>query len=68
MRDPMSAAEIEAVFTPLRTAVIGAGPSGFYAMGQLLAEGFEVDLFDVPRRRSGSCGRAWRRIIRRSRR
>jgi ferredoxin--NADP+ reductase len=30
----------------LRAAIVGAGPSGFYASGQLLAEGFKVDLFD----------------------
>ena len=29
-----------------RAAVIGAGPSGFYTAGQLLAEGFSVDLID----------------------
>ncbi len=34
-------------FAPaLRAAVVGAGPSGFYATGQLLAEGFAVDLYD----------------------
>jgi ferredoxin--NADP+ reductase len=32
---------------PLRVAVVGAGPSGFYATGQLLGDGFEVDLYDV---------------------
>ncbi len=32
---------------PRRAAVVGAGPSGFYAAGQLLAAGFEVDLFDA---------------------
>jgi ferredoxin--NADP+ reductase len=31
---------------PLRVAIVGAGPSGFYAAGALLAEGFAVDLFD----------------------
>jgi ferredoxin--NADP+ reductase len=31
----------------LRAAVIGAGPSGFYATDQLLAAGFEVDLIDA---------------------
>lgn len=30
----------------LRVAIVGAGPSGFYASGQLLAEGFSVDLID----------------------
>jgi ferredoxin--NADP+ reductase len=30
-----------------RIAVIGAGPSGFYASDQLLAQGFEVDLIDL---------------------
>ncbi len=35
--------------TPLRVAIVGAGPSGFYAAGQLLAVGeprFAVDLYD----------------------
>ena len=31
----------------LRAAVIGAGPSGFYATDQLLDAGFEVDLIDA---------------------
>ena len=31
----------------LRAAVIGAGPSGFYATDQLLAAGFSVDLYDA---------------------
>jgi ferredoxin--NADP+ reductase len=31
----------------MRVAVIGAGPAGFYATDQLLAAGFEVDLFDA---------------------
>jgi ferredoxin--NADP+ reductase len=30
----------------LRAAIVGAGPSGFYAADQLLKEGFAVDLFD----------------------
>lgn len=30
----------------LRAAIVGAGPSGFYAAGQLIAEGFAVDLID----------------------
>jgi ferredoxin--NADP+ reductase len=30
----------------LRAAIVGAGPSGFYASGQLLAAGFAVDLID----------------------
>ncbi|WP_354699422.1 NADPH-ferredoxin reductase FprA [Paraconexibacter sp. AEG42_29] len=33
--------------SPLRVAIVGAGPSGFYAAGQLLAEGFEVDVYDA---------------------
>jgi ferredoxin/flavodoxin---NADP+ reductase len=33
--------------TPLRAAIVGAGPSGFYAADQLLKEGFEVDLYDA---------------------
>ena len=33
--------------TPLRVAIVGAGPSGFYAAGQLLGDGFEVDLYDA---------------------
>src|ERR1700750_2726949 len=32
---------------PLRAAIVGAGPSGFYAAEQLLKAGFEVDLFDA---------------------
>jgi ferredoxin--NADP+ reductase len=32
---------------PLRAAIVGAGPSGFYAADQLLKEGFDVDLFDA---------------------
>ncbi len=31
---------------PQRVAILGAGPSGFYAADQLLAAGFEVDLLD----------------------
>jgi ferredoxin/flavodoxin---NADP+ reductase len=31
---------------PQRAAIVGAGPSGFYAADQLLKAGFEVDLFD----------------------
>jgi ferredoxin--NADP+ reductase len=31
----------------VRAAVVGAGPSGFYATDQLLDAGFEVDLFDA---------------------
>src|SRR5215218_5081335 len=30
-----------------RIAVVGAGPSGFYASDQLLTRGFEVDLIDL---------------------
>src|SRR5215203_6948092 len=30
-----------------RIAIIGAGPSGFYAAEQLLGQGFEVDLLDL---------------------
>ena len=33
--------------TTLRAAVVGAGPSGFYATDQLLKAGFEVDLLEV---------------------
>jgi ferredoxin--NADP+ reductase len=33
--------------TPLRAAIVGAGPSGFYAAEGLLKAGFEVDLYDV---------------------
>lgn len=32
---------------PARAAVVGAGPSGFYAADQLLDAGFEVDVYDV---------------------
>src|SRR3954462_11915818 len=31
----------------MRAAVVGAGPSGFYASDQLLDAGFEVDLLDA---------------------
>ena len=31
----------------LRVAVVGAGPSGFYATDQLLKAGFEVDLLEI---------------------
>src|SRR3954449_11732892 len=31
----------------MRAAVVGAGPSGFYAADQLLRAGFEVDLLDA---------------------
>ncbi len=37
----------EPSLAPLRVAVVGAGPSGFYAAGQLLGDGFEVDLYDA---------------------
>ena len=30
-----------------RVAIVGAGPSGFYAADQLLGQGFEVDLIDL---------------------
>src|SRR5215216_4964009 len=30
-----------------RIAIVGAGPSGFYAAEQLLSQGFEVDLLDL---------------------
>ena len=32
---------------PLRAAIVGAGPSGFYAGEQLLEAGLEVHLFDA---------------------
>ena len=31
----------------LRTAIIGAGPAGFYAAAALLGEGFAVDMYDM---------------------
>src|SRR6476660_4280892 len=31
----------------LRAAVVGAGPSGFYATDQLLKAGFDVDLLEI---------------------
>jgi len=31
----------------MRAAIIGAGPSGFYATGMLLNAGFSVDLYDI---------------------
>jgi ferredoxin/flavodoxin---NADP+ reductase len=33
--------------TPKRAAIVGAGPSGFYAADQLLKAGFAVDLLDA---------------------
>src|SRR6201996_5265061 len=36
-----------AVDTMNRAAIVGAGPSGFYAADQLLKAGWEVDLFDA---------------------
>src|SRR3954468_14296918 len=33
--------------SPLRAAVIGAGPAGFYTAAQLLKADFEVDLYDA---------------------
>ena len=30
-----------------RAAIVGAGPSGFYATEALLKQGFEVDLYDA---------------------
>src|ERR1700761_621523 len=33
--------------SPLRAAIVGAGPSGFYAAEQLLGAGLEVDVFDA---------------------
>src|SRR3954470_8386213 len=33
--------------SPLRAAVIGAGPAGFYTADQLLKADFEVDLYDA---------------------
>ena len=38
---------MSAAVSHLRAAVIGAGPSGFYATDQLLDAGFEVDLIDA---------------------
>jgi ferredoxin--NADP+ reductase len=35
------------VHTVHRAAIVGAGPSGFYAADQLLKAGFEVDMLDV---------------------
>ena len=32
---------------PLRAAIIGSGPAGFYAAAALLARAFEVDVYDV---------------------
>ena len=43
---PMPATDTQ-VGADRRVAVIGAGPSGFYASEQLLAKGFEVDLIDL---------------------
>jgi ferredoxin--NADP+ reductase len=38
---------VTSVAAPRRAAIVGAGPSGFYAADQLLKAGFEVDLFDA---------------------
>jgi ferredoxin/flavodoxin---NADP+ reductase len=38
---------IEPDLTRQRAAIVGAGPSGFYAAGGLLKAGFEVDLYDA---------------------
>ena len=32
--------------SPIRVAVVGSGPAGFYAAGQLLTKGAEVDMFE----------------------
>ena len=37
-----------------RAAIVGAGPSGFYAADQLLKAGFAVDLYDTPDVSAGS--------------
>jgi ferredoxin--NADP+ reductase len=41
------AAPVEQVGEGRPVAIVGAGPSGFYAAEQLLARGFEVDLLDL---------------------
>jgi ferredoxin--NADP+ reductase len=40
------ARSIDGVSEPLRVAVVGSGPAGFYAAGALLAGGAEVDLLE----------------------
>jgi ferredoxin--NADP+ reductase len=32
---------------PLRAAIVGSGPAGFYAAAALLARDFEVDVYDM---------------------
>jgi ferredoxin--NADP+ reductase len=44
--DPTSNVQGMTSSAPLRAAIIGAGPSGFYATDQLLKQGFAVDLYD----------------------
>ena len=54
---------------PLRVAIIGSGPSGFYAAERLLnAEDLsvQVDISTACRRPSASCAAAWRPTTRRS--
>jgi ferredoxin--NADP+ reductase len=49
MTDPPASASTTAPMTPLRVAVVGSGPAGFYAAGHLLAdssERFDVDMFE----------------------
>jgi ferredoxin--NADP+ reductase len=43
---PLTAAPRNRVSGPLRVAVVGAGPSGFYAAEELLESGAEVSMFD----------------------
>lgn len=54
---------------PLRVAIVGAGPSGFYAAERILNDGdahSQVDLFDRLPPRSASSAAASRPTIRRS--
>ena len=50
----------------MRAAVVGAGPSGFYATDQLLKAGFAVDLYDALPTPFGLVRAVWPPTIRRS--
>jgi ferredoxin--NADP+ reductase len=47
VQDASNVRGMSAADTKQRVAVVGAGPSGFYACASLLKEGFEVDLYDL---------------------
>ena len=45
-----------------RIAIVGSGPSGFYAVAQLLKAGFAVDLYDLLRSQTGSHSQTARQL------